>query len=182
MHLERWQGIEHRNHSMYFGKGISVKNRDKNVWKNKGVIDISEKFSIHLYTDSLSFWHEKLVICRTYSVYVIYYKGSCLNGPPGSISLSSNLSLHSDPLCGYTAVVHFVDFVLLFPRNWGLFLSDAIKYHSLRTLAAFSVPLDSIADTLAHHLAVDFFFLSLCSWKNSLSRMKIKRKNLMCYE
>lgn len=29
-------------------------------------------------------------------------------------------------------------------------------------LAAFNVPLDPIADTLAHHLALDFF-LPLCS-------------------
>lgn len=61
-----------------------------------------DKFSINLYTESLSSWHEKLIICRTCSVYVIYNKSLCLNGSPGSISLYSDLGLHSDPLCTYT--------------------------------------------------------------------------------
>lgn len=115
----------------------------------------SDKLNINLYTGSLSFWHEKLVICRTSSVSVIYNKSHCLDGSPGSISLYSDLGLHSDTLCGYASQLS-ISLIYFFPRNCRLSLSDAIKCLSFRLLAAFSVLLDPIADTLAHHLAADF--------------------------
>lgn len=142
----------------------------------------SDKFSINFYTDSLLSWHGKLVICRTCSVYVICKKKSLsklLSWIYFSFFWSQLTQWFSLWIC--FAVVYFIDSVFLFFLwNWVLFLSDTIKCLSLRMLAAFSVLLDPIADTLAHHLALDFF-LPLCSWKNSLSKMKIKRKNLMCY-
>lgn len=115
----------------------------------------SDKLNINLYTGSPSFWHEKVVICRTSSVSVIYNKSHCLDGSPGSISLYSDLGLHSDTLCGYASQLS-ISLIYFFPRNCRLSLSDAIKCLSFRLLAAFSVLLDPIADTLANHLAADF--------------------------
>lgn len=82
----------------------------------------SDKFSIIFCTASLSSWHEKPLICRTCSVYVIYNKSHCLDVSPGSISLSSDLSLHSDPLCGYTLRLSILLILFyFFPETGGFF-------------------------------------------------------------
>lgn len=122
------------------------------------VLSTSDKFSINLCTSSLSTWHEKLGICRACSRYKIYNKSHCLKVSPGSISLfpPSDLGIYVLFLGTlYSCQFHWFYFTS-FLRTWGLFLSDAMKCLSLRMLAAFSVPLDPIADTLAHHLAADF--------------------------
>lgn len=87
----------------------------------------SDKFSINFYTDSPLSWHGKLVICRTCSVYVIYNKTHCLNSSSKSISVSSDLGLHSDSLCGF-ALQFSISLILFsfFPLKFGSF---SFRYH-----------------------------------------------------
>lgn len=162
-----------------------MKNRDKNVKnkakqkttnKKKTAKDSSDGFSIDLYTGSLSPWHEKLIIFRSCPVYVIYNKSHCLNCSPGFISLSFDLSLHSDHLCGSTLQLSILLILCQFPKNRGLSISNIIAWEYWLLSVYLWIQL-----LIPQHAIWQLIFLPLCLWKNSLSRMKMKRKNSTCY-
>lgn len=55
-------------------------------------------------------------------MYVVYNESHCLNDSPGSISLSSDLGLHCDPLCGYTLQLSILLILFYFFPETGGFL------------------------------------------------------------